>query len=109
MRVCLFDLVRILDVNQEESLVFVSVDCESCAASPTTPGGKAGTRRQYGVWTRLVANTGAAIMMNFGVFFARVAPSAPSPTLPEAMAGATSMGGYLATARATQLVGASDG
>ena len=36
-------------------------------------------------------------------FLVRVLP-APSPALPEAMAGATSMGGYLATARATQLV-----
>ena len=40
---------------------------------------------------------------SFDVFF-RVAPPAPSPALPEAMAGATGMGGYLATARATQLV-----
>ena len=41
-------------------------------------------------------------MTTFDVFLS-VLP-APSPALPEAMAGATSMGGYLATARATQLV-----
>ena len=41
--------------------------------------------------------------MNFDVFLSVLLP-APSPALPEAMAGATSMGGYLATARATQLV-----
>ena len=38
------------------------------------------------------------------MFFLSVLLPAPSPALPEAMAGATSMGGYLATARATQLV-----
>ena len=42
-------------------------------------------------------------MMNFDGFLSVLLP-APSPALPEAMAGATSMGGYLATARATQLV-----
>ena len=52
---------------------------------------------------RLVAKTGAVDMMNFDVFLSALLP-APSPALPEAMAGATSMGGYLATARATQLV-----
>ena len=36
--------------------------------------------------------------------FLSVLLPAPSPALPKAMAGATSMGGYLATARATQLV-----
>ena len=40
---------------------------------------------------------------HFDVFLSVLLP-APSPALPEAMAGATSMGGYLATARATQLV-----
>ena len=39
----------------------------------------------------------------FDVFLSVLLP-APSPAFPEAMAGATSMGGYLATARATQLV-----
>ena len=42
-------------------------------------------------------------MITFDVFLSVLLP-APSPALPEAMAGATSMGGYLATARATQLV-----
>ena len=42
-------------------------------------------------------------MINFDVVLFVLLP-APSPALPEAMAGATSMGGYLATARATQLV-----
>ena len=51
----------------------------------------------------LVAKTGAVIMTTFDVFYSVLLP-APSPALPEAMAGATSMGGYLATARATQLV-----
>ena len=37
---------------------------------------------------RLVANTGAVIMMNFDVFLSVLLP-APSPALPEAMAGAT--------------------
>jgi len=41
--------------------------------------------------------------MNFDVFLSVLLP-APSPALPEAMAGDTSTGGYLATARATQLV-----
>ena len=53
--------------------------------------------------TRLVANTGGVIMTTFDVFSSVLLP-APSPALPEAMAGATSMGGYLDTARATQLV-----
>jgi len=52
---------------------------------------------------RLVANTGGVTMTTFDVFLSVLLP-APSPALPEAMAGATSMGGYLATARATQLV-----
>ena len=52
---------------------------------------------------RLVANTGAVNMTTFDVFLS-VLLSAPSPALPEAMAGATSIGGYLAAARATQLV-----
>ena len=52
---------------------------------------------------RLVANTGGVIMTTFDVFLSVLLP-APSPALPEAMAGATSMGGYLATARANQLV-----
>ena len=52
---------------------------------------------------RLVANTGGVNMTTFDVFLSVLLP-APSPALPEAMAGATSMGGYLATARATQLV-----
>ena len=52
---------------------------------------------------RLVANTGAVNMTTFDVFLSVLLP-APSPALPEAMAGATSMGGYLATAKATQLV-----
>ena len=51
----------------------------------------------------LVANTGGVMMTTFDVFLSVLLP-APSPALPEAMAGATSMGGYLATARATQLV-----
>ena len=51
----------------------------------------------------LVANTGGVEMTTFDVFDSVLLP-APSPALPEAMAGATSMGGYLATARATQLV-----
>ena len=51
----------------------------------------------------LVANTGAVIMTTFDVFLSVLLPT-PSPALPEAMAGATNMGGYLATARATQLV-----
>ena len=51
----------------------------------------------------LVAKTGGVNMTNFDVFWSVLLP-APSPALPEAMAGATSMGGYLATARATQLV-----
>ena len=52
---------------------------------------------------RLVANTGGVNMTTFDVFLS-VLLSAPSPALPEAMAGATSIGGYLAAARATQLV-----
>ena len=51
----------------------------------------------------LVANTGGVNMTTFDVFWSVLLP-APSPALPEAMAGATSMGGYLDTARATQLV-----
>ena len=42
-------------------------------------------------------------MMNFDVFLSVLLP-APSPALPAAMAGATSMGDYLATASANQLV-----
>ena len=42
-------------------------------------------------------------MLTFDVFWSVLLP-APSPALPEAMAGAPSMEGYLATARATQLV-----
>ena len=53
--------------------------------------------------SRLVANTGGVNMTTFDVFLSVLLP-APSPALPEAMAGATSMGGYLDTARATQLV-----
>ena len=53
--------------------------------------------------TRLVANTGGVTMTTFDVFLSVLLP-APSPALPEAMAGDTSMGGYLDTARATQLV-----
>ena len=52
---------------------------------------------------RLVANTGGVNMTTFDVFLSVLLP-APSPALPEAMAGDTSMGGYLDTARATQLV-----
>ena len=51
----------------------------------------------------LVANTGGVTMTTFDVFLSVLLP-APSPALPEAMAGDTSMGGYLDTARATQLV-----
>ena len=47
--------------------------------------------------------TGGVNMTTFDVFLSVLLP-APSPALPEAMAGATSMGGYLATARETQLV-----
>ena len=60
----------------------------------------AGTRRGT---PGLVANTGGVNMTTFDVFLSVLLP-APSPALPEAMAGATSMGGYLATARETQLV-----
>ena len=59
----------------------------------TTPGPEIG----------LVANTGGVNMTTFDVFLSVLLP-APSPALPEAMAGATSMEGCLATARATQLV-----
>ena len=63
----------------------------------------AGTNLIRTIVDRLVANTGGVIMTTFDVFLSVLLP-APSPALPEAMAGATSMGGYLATARATQLV-----
>ena len=42
---------------------------------------------------RLVANTGGVNMRNFDGFLSVLLP-APSPALPEAMAGATSMEGY---------------
>ena len=57
----------------------------------------------FGFGLGLVANTGGVIMLTFDVFWSVLLP-APSPALPEAMAGAPSMEGYLATARATQLV-----
>ena len=63
----------------------------------------AGTNLIRTIVDRLVANTGGVIMTTFDVFSSVLLP-APSPALPEAMAGATSMGGYLDTARATQLV-----
>ena len=54
-------------------------------------------------YNHIVYRIYSLIMTTFDVFLSVLLP-APSPALPEAMAGATSMGGYLATARATQLV-----